>query len=394
MRRLRTARAVVLAVALSAGVAPVSAAVSASTSLAIVEFDEIDHVYTTETVPSPGSFQQDAVLVAPASPPAQAAAAAPRKPSGVFGALSNASAILGGAGSVIAASGEIARTLRIADDVARVSPIATAMGMAGGKQFDLLLKTYTLPRVSPTGAVMLDGFLAAQGEMKNRFPRAQGAPPPEQLVPYAKGSLRHYVVAANGWVRINDPATKTIVIIKPDAGKSYVLDGVARTYHASDYANDAAPGGPAAGGPAAGSRAAVSDRVESLGMATLDGIATVGFRTRSSMRLTSDGATCTAATITSTRVEYFAPYRIPSGAANSSPVSQRQTSGCEPAVTVNHAGGIVPTDQLVIYTANTVEKTTDSGSERYTMVIERGNLTERVSADGSPFEIPSGYRQT
>ena len=389
MRRFRIARAVALAVVLSAGVAPVSAADFPSTSLAVVEFDEIDHIYTTETVPPPGSFQQDAMLVAPAPAPAQAAAAAPRKPSGVFGALSNASTILGGATSVIGASGEIARTLRIADDVAKVTPIATAMGMAGGKQFDLLLKTYTLPRVSPTGAVMLDGFLAAQAEMKNRFPRAQGAPPPEQLVPYAKGSLRHYVVGANGWVRINDPATKTIVIIKPDAGKSYVLDGTARTYHASDYATDAPPGT-----ATAGSKVAVSDRVESLGAATLDGVATAGFRTRSSMRLVSDGATCTAATITSTRVEYFAPYRIPSGAANSSPVGQRQSGGCEPAATVNHAGGKVPTDQLVMYTANIVEKTTASGSERYTMVIERGNLTERVSADGSPFEIPSGYRQT
>lgn len=390
MRSSRIAPALLLAAVLTAGIAPVSAADAPPGGLAVVEFDEIDHIYTTETVPPPGSFQQNAMLVAPLPQATQAAAAAPRKPNGVFGALSAASTVLGGATAVIGASGEIARTLRIADDVAKVTPIATAMGMAGGKQFDLLLKTYTLPRVSPTGAVMLDGFLAAQAEMKSRFPRAQGAPPPEQLVPYAKGSLRHYVVGANGWVRINDPATKTIVIIKPDAGKSYVLDGAARTYHASDYANDAAPATSAAGG-----NAAVSDRVEALGAATLDGVATSGYRTRSSMKVAADGTTCTAATITSTRVEYFAPYRIPSGAANSSPTGQRQAGGgCEPLATVNHAGGKVPTDQLVMYTANTVEKTTANGSERYTMVIERGNLAERVSADASPFEIPSGYRQT
>lgn len=387
MRSSRIAHAVVLAVALSAGIVSVSAAGATPGGLAVVEFDEIDHIYTTEVVPPPGSFQQDAALVAPAPPPQQAAA--PKKPSGVFGALSTASTVLGGATAVIGASGEIARTLRIADDVAKVTPIATAMGMVGGKQFDLLLKTYTLPRVSPTGAVMLDGFLAAQAELKNRFPRAQGAPPPEQLVPYAKGQLRHYTVAANGWVRINDPSTKTILIIKPDAGKSYVLDGAARTYHASDYTRDTA-----ADATSANSTAAVSDRVEALGAATLDGVTTAGFRTRSSLKLAADGTNCTAATITSTRVEYFAPYRIASGAANSSPVGQRQGSGCEPAATVTHAGGKVPADQLIMYTANTVEKTTTAGSERYTMVIERGNLTERVSADGSPFEIPSGYRQT
>jgi hypothetical protein len=387
MRISRPGQAIVLTLVLSAGVAPASAADPAPATLAIVEFDEIDHIYTTEAVPPPGSFQQDAALVAP-SVPVKSAAAAPQKASGVFAALTNASTILNGAGSVVAASGEIARTLQIADDVAKVAPIATAMGMAGGKRFDTLLQTYMLPRVSPTGAVMLDGFLAAQAELKNRFPRAQNAPPAEQLVPYAKGALRHYTVAANGWVRINDPATKTITIIKPDAGKSYVLDGAARTYHASDFVRDADTRA------TSGATAAVEDTVQSLGIATLDGVTTAGFKTHSTMRVVSEGTTCTAATISSTRVEYFAPYRVAPGAANRSPAGQRQSGGCEPAATVKHAGGIVPADQLVMYSANTVEKTTASGTDRYTMVIERGNVQERVSGDGSPFEIPAGYRQT
>jgi hypothetical protein len=377
MRMSRLGQATVLTLVLTTGAAPAG--------IAIVEFDEIDHVYTTETVPPPGSFQQDAVLVASAAP--QQAAAAPKKPSGVFAVLSNASTVLTGAGSVVAASGEIGRTLQIADSVASVAPIATAMGMAGGKQFDLLLQTYELPRVSPTGAVMLDGFLAAQAELKNRFPRAQNAPPAEQLVPYAKGALRHYIVAANGWVRINDPATKTVTIIKPDAGKSYVLDGAARTYRASDYAagTDARP--------TPGATAAVEDAVQSLGIATLDGVATAGFKTHSTMRVVSTGAACTASTISSTRVEYFAPYRIVSGAANQSPAGQRQSDGCEPAATVKHIGGSVPADQLVMYTSNTVERTTASGTDRYTIVIERGNVQEKISGDQSPFEIPAGYRQ-
>jgi len=388
MRTIRAGQAIFLASVLSVGIAPVSAADPSSATLAIVEFDEIDHVYTTEAPPPPGSFQQNAARVAPIAAPAQTAAAAPRKPSGVFGALSSVSTILGGAASVVAASGEIARTLRIADDVAKITPLASAMGMAGGKRFDTLLQTYMLPRVSPTSAVMLDGFLAAQSELKNRFPRAQNAPPPEQLMPYARGALRHYIVAANGWVRINDPATRTIVIIKPDAGKSYVLDGASRTYRASDYSRESA-----ASEARVGSTAVVNDRVESLGIATLDGVATAGFRTRSSLRIASDGGTCTAATITSTRVEYFAPYRIASGAANSSPVGRNQSDGCEPVASVKHAGAKAPADQLVMYAANTVEKTTSSGSERYTLVIERGNVQERVSADASPFEIPSEYRQ-
>jgi hypothetical protein len=105
-------------------------------------------------------------------------------------------------------------------------------------------------------------------------------------------------------------------------------------------------------------------------------------------------ATCAAATITSTRIEYFAPYRLTFRAANESPGGQRLSGGCDPTVSVKHAGSTVPADQLVVYQANTVEKTTAAGSERYTMVIERGNLAERTSADSSLFEIPSGYRQT
>jgi len=388
MRTFRTAQALILATLYSVGSVQLSAADPAAAPLAVVEFDEIDHVYTTEALPPPGSFQQNAAQVAPASAPAKASAvAAPRNPAAVFGALSRASTILGGATSVIGASGEIARKLRIVDDVAKLTPIATAMGMAGGRRFDTLLQTYMLPRVSPTGAVLLDGFLAAQAELKNRFPRAQNAPPPEQMLPYAKGELRHYTVAANGWVRINDPGTKSVVIIKPDIGKSYVLDGASRTFRASDYARDVVSNE----APASGT-AVVSDRVESLGIANLDGVTTAGFRTRSSIRVAS-GATCTAAKITSTRVEYFAPYRVSSGAANTSPIARRQTDGCEPTASVKHAGSKIPSDQLVMYSANTVEKTTSTGSERYTLVIERGNLQERASADASPFEIPSDYRQ-
>ena len=392
MRRARIRTAMLaLVLATASAVAPARAAGPGA-----LEFDEIDHVFTTEAVPQPGSFRQDAGLVAAQAPaPAAAATEAPRKTSTIFGALTTASTVLGSASSVIGASGELGRALGIAEGVARIAPLTTAMGMAGGRRFDALLQTYVLPRVSPTGTVMLQGFLSAQSEYKshfgNRNPPPQAATPP-QLAPYAKGTIRHYTVAANGWVRIDDPNSRMSLIIKPDIGKSYIVDAGSQTVHAVTYARVAQPGGAAS--DTAG-MAAIDDRVEQLGTATLDGIPTAGFRTRSTMSVVAGATgTCPDATIVSTRVEYFSGYRIGADAANASPLAQTpDASGCDPKSSVKHAGSNVPADRLLLYQANTIEKKTSTGSDRYTVVIERGNLQERATADASVFAIPSGYKQ-
>ncbi len=392
MQNDQARHALALALVLVAGVIGPAAADTAQGTITTMEFDEIDHVYTTGAVPPPGSFRQNAGLAAQTAPTPEPA----KRGAGVFGVLSRASTVLGGAGSVVSASGEIARTLRIADDVSKLAPLTTALGMAGSRRFDALLQTYMLPRVSPTGAVMLQGFLAAQAEYKSHFgtTRAESpqAPAPAQLEPYAKGAIRHYTIASNGWVRIDDPNTKLAIIIKPDVGKSYLIDAGSKTVRVNGYSR-AAPASDAPGATGSGT-AAVEDRVESIGKATLDGIAAVGFRTRSTMRVAGGGGTCPDTTITSTRVEYFAPYRIASDAANTSPTAQRPDGGgCEPKSSVKHGGGKVPADQLVVYEANTVEKTTAGGTDKYTFVLERGNLQERGSADPAAFEIPAGFRQ-
>ena len=353
-----------------------------------VEFDEIDHVYTTGAVPPPGSFRQDAGL-ATAPPPAAPAQPAARPNRGIFGALGAASTILGGASSVVAASGAIGQSLRIADDFTKLSPLVTAMGMAGSRQFDALLQTYVLPRVSPTGAVMLQGFLAAQTEYRAHFgvQRDPSAPPPEPLAPYARGALRHYIVASNGWVRIDDPNTNLTIVIKPELRTTYLIDTNAQTVRSASYAPAAVPQAAGASGTAA-----VDDRVEALGPATLDGIAATGYRTTSTLRI-NDGGACRDATITSSRVEYFAPYRIASDAANTAPASAPSSGGCDPSATARHGGAKIPAGALVVYEANTVETTTPAGTDRYTFVLERGNLQERAAADLSVFDVPAGYRR-
>jgi hypothetical protein len=392
MRHARVSVAILALVVAAAAGGP--AAPASGAALGALEFDEIDHVYTTEAVPPPGTFRQDAGLVS-AQPAAQAAAPEPpRKKNSIFGALSAASTVLGGASSVVASSGELGRALNITDGVARLAPLTTAMGMAGARQFDVLLQTYMLPRVSPTGAVMLQGFLSAQSDYKAHFgSRGPGpqAPPPEQLAPYAKGTIRHYTVAANGWVRVDDPNNKMALIIKPDVGKTYIVDAGSQTVHVGTYEAASAAGGASAG--TAGT-ATVDDRVEALGQTTLDGIPAAGFRTRSTMNVAGAGGTCPDATIVSTRLEYFSGYQIGAGTANTSPLAQTgDASGCDPKSSVKHLGSKVPADRLLMYQANTVEKKTATGTDKYTVVIERGNLQERSAADPSAFDVPAGFRR-
>lgn len=389
MLRQQARAALALSLTMAAGAACPAAAQTAPAAFSSVEFDEIDHVYAMDVaVPPPGSFRQDAGLVA------QPAPATPKKQNPIFGALSRASTVLSGVGGVVSASGEIGRALQITDDVAKVAPLGTALGMAGNRQFDALVQTYMLPRVSPSGAVMLQGYLAAQSEYKSRFGTVQqlGAAPPEQLAVYAKGTLRHYTIASTGWVRIDDPNTKMIVIIKPYIGKLYLIDAGSKSVRTGNYTRSA----PFSNGSSAGASgtAAINDRIDVLGQMTLDGVQSTGFRTRSTMQVAGAGGACPDTTITSTRVEYFANFHVASDAANASPAAQRpDATGCEPASSVKHAGSKIPNDQLLLYQANTVEKRTAAGSDRYTVVIERGNVQERSASDTSPFDVPSGMRQ-
>ncbi len=362
------------------------------TTPSVVSFDEIDHVYTNGQIPPPGSFAADAAAVMPVAP---AAPAAPKR-SRFFDTLSSASGMLSGAASVVSASGEIGRLLRVADSVGKVVPIANGMGLAGSRRFDTLLQTYLLPRVSPTGTVLLSDFLSAQNEFKSRFPNAHAnvaeQPAPERLVSYARGTLRHYIIGANGWVRIDEPGGTTTLIVKPDLGKTYLIDSARRSVRIGIFGRpDAVPASIVA---VPDGTAAVVERVESIGEADVDGIVSAGFKTHASVRVQGGDARCAGATLTSTRVEYFAPLRIASEAANVSPAVRAMTDGgCEPTGHVAHDGANVPINRLLMYQANTVEQSGTHGSDRYTLVIERGNVNEMSSAAASAFDIPSEYQQ-
>lgn len=387
------AAATLACVAVVSATAQRSAATAEVTTPSVISFDEIDHVYTNGAIPQLGSFADDAAAIAPAA----AAAGAPAAPkrSRFLDALSGASVVLSGAASVVSSSGEIGRLLGVADAVGRIVPIADGMGLAGSRRFDTLLQTYLLPRVSPTGTVLLANFLSAQNDFKSRFPNQRAAAPqnpaPERLVAYARGMLRHYTIGANGWVRIDEPGGTTTLIVKPDLGKSYLLDSKSRSVRTADYGLPET--GAAANGTVSNGSAAVVERVESLGEVAVDGITAAGFKTLASVRISGGDGRCAGAILKSTRVEYFAPLRIASDAANVSPAARAATGGgCEPTGHVSRNGAKVPVNRLLLYQANTVDRSGPSGTDRYTLVIERGNLRELSSAAGSAFDIPSEYR--
>jgi hypothetical protein len=93
-------------------------------------------------------------------------------------------------------------------------------------------------------------------------------------------------------------------------------------------------------------------------------------------------------------VEYFSGYQIGAATANTSPLAQTgDASGCDPKSSVKHLGSKIPADRLLMYQANIVEKKTAAGTDKYTVVIERGNLQERSAADPSAFDAPAGFRR-
>ncbi|MFN2460241.1 MAG: hypothetical protein ABR591_06100, partial [Candidatus Velthaea sp.] len=47
--------------------------------------------------------------------------------------------------------------------------------------------------------------------------------------PAGAGTLRHYSIYRNGWLRIDDPSTQTAIIQKPDEGNAYLLDARSHT---------------------------------------------------------------------------------------------------------------------------------------------------------------------
>lgn len=160
----------------------------------------------------------------------------------------------------------------------------------------------------------------------------------------------------------------------------------------SGYARSAPPAESAGDGKSG--TAAIDDRIEPIGQTTFGGIAATGFRTRSTMRASGAGTSCAHSTITSTRIEYFAPYRIASDAANALPATQTaDAGGCQPASSVAHTGTTIPNDRLLIYQANTIDKNTPTGADRYTIVIEHGNFLELSSAATSAFDIPADFQQ-
>ena len=377
---------------------------------AIVTFDEIDHVYADGDVPPPGSFNQSLSQIGHVS-------TRPRKRGFLDGALRGLSAAgtqLDNVVNIVGASGQIAQTLHIASGAAALAPVADAMGLAGQGRLDTLVQTYVLPRVSPSGAQMLSGYLAAQQTTAARYPHAPNgvaaaatpaAVPAQEADLYARGSLRSYTIASTGRVRIDDPDERVAIVFAPDVGKTYAIDDRNRTVHITPYDPSFPGSAPVSSNPASASGSpALTSRVEPLPAATLGQTPATGFHTHVVMNVPASTGACSQATVTSDRVEYFAPIRIasttsgvsskPGSLAMSSPFAPSDVrDSCAPAGAVVATGTKIPADELLMYQANAIQRDTTAGSERYTLVVERGNLRTAATVPSGIFEIPDGYRQ-
>ena len=358
MKDVNIVRLLILALTIAASDVPAGA--QEVTAPAVFAFDEIDHVYSPgAALPPPDSFDQDLreVVHTNASPAA-------RKKSFLQGAMQTlnvAGTQLNNAVSIVGSSGTIGQTLNIANGAAAMAPIANMMGLAGTGKIGVLLQTYLLPNVSPSGAQLLSDFLTARSDAMSRYPRTALATATEtpDLATYGHGSLRKYSLASNGWVRIDDPDAHVYVVLEPDVGKIVAVDDANRTIRIVAY--DTVLASPLAVNGKNGTPLVTSKR-DALGTKALARTSAEGFHTHVIMHVAADNHGCAQATVTSDRVEYFAPIKVPSAAANTAPLAPTGThDDCVPAGGIASSGAAPPADQLLLYQANTVERKTAGG---------------------------------
>ncbi|GAC1539227.1 MAG: hypothetical protein NVS2B17_14240 [Candidatus Velthaea sp.] len=209
-------------------------------SSAGIAFDEIDRVVPGAADAAPGNFERDVALIGNAGLPV--AAPQPKPKRGIMGALGSAGAMLGGLSTVVNAGGSLSTALGIAEFGQQIAPVANILGLTGSANWGGLVQQYMLPQMSPSLVPYVSGYLSAQSAVKSAFgrPATASAPAPDAaaLQQYSTGTLKHYAVTSNGWVRIEDASSGRVVINRPDERKSYALDPATKTYSVTDLTHE------------------------------------------------------------------------------------------------------------------------------------------------------------
>ncbi|GAC1418498.1 MAG: hypothetical protein NVSMB5_09930 [Candidatus Velthaea sp.] len=355
-------------------------------SSAGIAFDEIDRVVPGAADAAPGNFERDVALIGNAGLPV--AAPQPKPKRGIMGALGSAGAMLGGLSTVVNAGGSLSTALGIAEFGQQIAPVANILGLTGSANWGGLVQQYMLPQMSPSLVPYVSGYLSAQSAVKSAFgrPATASAPDAAALQQYSTGTLKHYAVTSNGWVRIEDASSGRVVINRPDERKSYALDPATKTYSVTDLTHE--PDGAAVQPGAA--QALLSETTEPLGPAKIAGIDAAGYRTDAAVTISGASGTCKNATYRSRRVEYVTTMADPAAASRASALPTA-TGGCAPTTVVRRNGPQIPSNKLLLYMANTIDKDDGTGAPTVTMIEERGNVRPLGASEGASFSIPQDY---
>lgn len=216
---------------------------------------------------------------------------------------------------------------------------------------------------------------------------------------FMQGKLTRYAFY-KGWVRTDDVLAKTAEIRKCDVHQFIALDLAKKTYHLSDRsADDMNAGQEAAPGAQTGPGTAVftvSRKGASLGPMTLEGVATNGYRSVSSMNITKATGSCQQGTFSSIQTEYVSGIREPHAFCplNRNAMGMPETGGCKPTMKAQSSGAIAPAGKLVMYakTAMLPAGSTDENASGSAFVTQRGNVKVLYLTDAAPlFSIPADF---
>jgi hypothetical protein len=217
----------------------------------------------------------------------------------------------------------------------------------------------------------------------------------------------------NNWVRTDDVANETAVIIKCDLRQYISLDLAHHTYKIASTVPSQSPmpsaaAAPYAPGPATSSAPGTMDLTltgsrQSLGPQTLDGIRTQGESSEMSMAMTNATGSCKNGSFSMSLTEYISNIHVPRPhcpvphvRVPSSPQEWvTRSGGCTPRIHESGSGGGLMNegDRLAMYRLMSIGGG-DASGRAFKTVTEAGNVRwlEKPDAD-QLFAIPEGFTQ-
>jgi hypothetical protein len=256
------------------------------------------------------------------------------------------------------------------------------------------------------------------GNLMNTVEQAKSA-----MNVFTVGNASH-VYYYNGWKRVDEIATQTATIDRPDKHEIIYLDLAKKTYRIVDtnqtpvtetpppYAPPPQPGAPPPSPEPGTGKLDISVSSTSLGAKSLEGINTSGFSQDFKMTESQSTGSCKDGSFETQMTEYLSSYPEPQEAVATTTSTTKMPSmpmmnpammsgqhpGCNPTITTHFAAGASPpSGRLAMWTlmalTGSAQTSSGRGGGTFSTLIERGNVRALGTSDAALFDVPAGFTQ-